>query len=110
MKNKQHELSKSKKTLDFMKQNGKKMVVWSLRPDQVIFLSRFYCVSPVLYTMKTKTFSNIRGIHNKLLKDLHYGNKRGKQFITRPLTDDDMDLLERNGVYFRPVKYKIVLN
>ena len=110
MTNKQHELSKTKKTLDCMKHNGKKMVVWSLKPDQVIFLSRFYCVSPFLYTMKTKTFSNIRSIHSKLLKDLHYENKRGRKFITRPLTNEDMDLLKRNGVHFRPVKYRIVLN
>ena len=110
MNNKQHELSKTKKKLDNMKLNGKKMVVWSLRPSQVEFLSRFYCVSPFLYTMKTKPFSNVRNITNKLLKDLHYENKRGRQFITRPFTDEDMDILKRNGVHFRPVKYRIVLN
>ena len=110
MKDKQLELSRSKKTLDMMKRNGKRIVVWSLKPNQVDFLSRFYCVSPFLYTLKTKQFSNIRNIKNKLLKDLHYEYKRGRKFITRPLTEEDKELLKLNGVSFRIVKYRIVLN
>ena len=109
MRNKQYELSKSKKTLDRMKNNGKKMVIWSLKPDQVAFLSRFYTVEPYLYMCKTRRFHNISAIRNHLLKDLHYSHKH-REFLTRPLTEEDKLVLTRNGVFYRVVKYMIVLN
>lgn len=109
MKNKQYEQSRSKKTLDHMKRSGKKEVIWSLKPDQVDFLSRFYVITPYLYTMKTKRFSNIHNVESKLLKDLHYERKRGKDFITRRLKSEDLKILNRNGVNYRVTKYKISL-
>lgn len=110
MKNKQHEHSRSKRMLDKMKKAGKKEVIWALRPDQVTFLSRFFQITPYLYTMKTKQFSNVRNLESNLLKDLHFARKSGKDFMTRRLKNEDLKILKKNGVSFRILKYKIVLN
>lgn len=110
MKNKEYIQSKTRKKLDILKSNGKKSVVWSLRHDMANFLTNFYDVTPFLYTIRTKTLPNIRFVHNKLLKDIHYSNKNGKKFLTRKLSQTELDMLRMCGISYRILKYKIVLN
>ena len=102
--------SKTKKELEILKINGKQSVVWSLNHDMADFLSNFYSVTPFLYTIRTKTLPNIRFVHNKLLKDIHYSNKNGKEFLTRKLSQTELDMLRMCGISYRILKYKIVLN
>lgn len=110
MTNKQYRQSRSKRELDEMKRAGKKEVIMPLNPNQVEFLSRFFIITPYLYTMKTKCFSNVRNLESNLLKDLHFARKNGKDFMTRALKNEDLKILERNGVKFRILKYKVYLN
>lgn len=118
MKNKCYHQSKAKKSflysrtkrkLDELQRNGVKYVIWSLDPNIVPFVKKLYGATPYLYSIRTTRFSDIHS-KNKLLKDLHYANKKGKEFVTRKLTEDEKEILQSNGVSYRTVKYWVTLN
>lgn len=110
MKNKNFQQSRTHKTLEQFKRNGKKAVVWKLTPEMASFLERFYGVYPYLYTIKTRCFSNVRLLNNSLLKEIHYSKKKGKDFLTLPLNKQELITLDAYNVSYRLLKYKIELN
>ncbi|MBR3003026.1 MAG: hypothetical protein IKF38_05680 [Clostridia bacterium] len=114
MKNKQYrnhrDQLKKRKSLSQLAAEGKKEVIWSLKPEDVLNLAQFYKITPYLYSMRTRKFSNIRYIKSPLLKELHYQHKRGKEFITRKLNKEELHLLQDHGITCKIIKYRIVLN
>lgn len=111
MKNKNYRQSKLKKQLREKKYNGVKVLKWTLTPENKKLVESFgYYVEPYIYKINTKNFSNIRSIESRLLKDLHYMNKRGKRFICRPLNKAEKEVLDDAGVKYIAVKFKIYLN
>lgn len=111
MNNKNYQQSKLKKQLREKKNNGVKVLKWKLTPENKKMIESFgYYVEPYIYQINTKTFSNIRFIKIKLLKDLHYRNKQGKRFECRPLKKEEKEVLDELGIKYKVVKYKIHLN
>lgn len=110
MKNKNYQQSKLKKQLREKKNNGVRVLIWKLTPEAKELVESFgYYVEPYIYQINTRTFSNIRLIKNRLLKDLHYMNKRGKHFECRPLRKEEKEVLDEFGIKYKAVKYKIHL-
>lgn len=110
MKNKNYKQNRLKKKLIQRANDGNEILIWKLNPyDKRMIEELGYKVEPFLYFVQTKNFYNIKKIHSSLLKDLHYAQKRGKNFIVRPLNDIEKDLLYRYGIQYYPLKYKIYL-
>lgn len=110
MKNKNYRQSKLKKQLSQKRKEGYKILKWKLSKEQVEIIENWgYRVEVYLYSIRTRTFFNVSKINNTLLKDLHYMKKRGKDYEVRPLKREDKEILEENGVVFKPVKYIIYL-
>lgn len=109
MKNKDYRLRKQLYELRSMAKNGTKSVVWKLSKEQMSFLAKYYEIEPYLYTIKTKKFVRIYDIHDSLLKDIHYNNKRGKKEMVRRFSNEQKELLDRYDVMYKPYKYRIVL-
>ena len=112
MKNKCHKTSVLKKQIREYKESGKTVLRnWSLtRERKEEFIALGHEVEICLWEIHTKHFYNIRNLNSTLLKDLHYAYKRGKNTITRrKLSQEEQDLLRRNHVGFRPLKYNIYL-
>lgn len=111
MKNKTYKQSKLKKQLREKKNNGIKVLIWKLTPEKKEFIESLgYYAEPYIYQINTRTFSNIRLIKSRLLKDLHYMNKRGKRFECRILKKAEKEILDELGIKYRPIKYKIYLS
>ena len=109
MKNKNYRFSKLKKDLAIRLFKGEKSVIWSLKADQLEYIIELgYDVYPYIYTIKTRKFS--REIRNQypLLKDLHYAEKRRASINIR-LQYSDIKILEKFGVKYKPLKYRINL-
>lgn len=111
MRFKQHQMSALKKQLLEKKRRGVKFLVWKLNKDQIEYITSVlhFRVEPYLYKIRTRSFSNIRLLEYNILKDLHYENKRGKQFDVRLLKDKDKYILTEYGVRYEPIKHKIYL-
>jgi len=110
MKNRQYHISKMKKTLKGKQEDGVNFVDWSLSKEQLEKVQKWgWSVQPVLYSVKTRKFENIRHLTSHLLKDLHYAQKRGKSTIVRRLNFNDEELLKAMGIGYWPVKYRIHL-
>lgn len=111
MRNKNYRQLKLKKQLREKKNNGVRVLIWKLTPETKELVESFgYYVEPYIYQITTKSFSNIRLEKNRLLKDLHYMNKRGKRFECRPLNKEEKEILDKAGIKYIAVKFKIYLN
>ena len=98
------------KLLCYANNGRKKELYWSLTEAQVENIKNMgFHVEPSIYEIKTKKMSNLRFVNEKILKDIHFANKRGKQFFTKSLNEDEKTLLSENGINFRVVKYLIKL-
>lgn len=110
MKAKCYKQSKLKKQLAEKRKQGVRVLVWSLTPIRRQEIEELgYIVEPYLFSIKTRTFQNIKNIQSTLLKDLHYMKKRGKEYEVRTLKYGEKEILEEYGIRYRPVKYKIYL-
>lgn len=110
MKNKCYKQSKLKKQLAEKRNQGVKVIIWRLTPAKKQEIEELgYLVEPYLFSIKTRTFHNIKNVSSTLLKDLHYMKKRGKEYEVRTLKRGDKETLEEYGIKYRPVKYKIYL-
>ena len=110
MKKNAYQNSRLKKQLLERKGNGQKEVIWSLKPEQKEFIETSLGLETeaVLYRVKTKTFCNVKEM-NTLFKKIHFSNKKGKKDIVLKLDEDQLEMLDKFGVYYRPYKYKIHL-
>ncbi|MBP3254998.1 MAG: hypothetical protein J6M60_00695 [Clostridia bacterium] len=97
---------RSLKELAILKGKRKKSVEWRLSRRVKEEVEKKYIVEDFLYEIRTRSFNNIR-TKEKILKELHYANKNKRRTICRQLSDDEKSILEKNNIFFRPVKYRI---
>lgn len=111
MKNSAYENSRFKYQLLEKKRNGIKEVIWKLNPNQIEFIEKTlgFEVESYLYEVRTRKFSNVYKL-DSFLKEMHYRNKKGKQFMVTKLNGYQKDALDVLGIKYRPYKYKIRLN
>lgn len=110
MKNKEYQLSQTKHKLKQLKERRVKFIIWRLSVEQKEYIERLgYKVVPYLYEVKTRTFKNIFDIHNQVLREMHYSNKKGKKTMVLRLKKEDMKALEEYNIKFHPIKFKIFL-
>lgn len=109
MRHKNYRLDNQLHALNQMKERGIKSVVWKLTEEQIALFGKYYAIEPYLYYIKTKKLNRIHDVSSSLLKEIHYGNKRGKNIMVRPLSDEQKRLLDSGDVSYRPYKYRIVL-
>lgn len=110
VKKEAYENSRTKYKLLEKKRRGVKEVIWRLRPEQRQFIeSRLGMPTEIyLYEVRTRTFRNVRNV-DKILKELHFLNKRGKKVAILKLIPKQLEILDSYGIYYRPYKYKIKL-
>lgn len=92
--------------LAILKGKRKKSVEWRLSRRVKEEVEKKYIVEDFLYEIRTRSFNNIR-TKEEILKELHYANKNKRRTICRQLSDDEKSILEKNNIFFRPVKYRI---
>lgn len=110
MKNKCYKQSKLKKDLAQKREQGTKILIWNLSPNKRQDIEALgYRVEPYLYSIKTRTFYNVRNLKSTLLKDLHFMKKSGKDYAVRQLKRGEKAILDEYGIKYNPVKYKIYL-
>ena len=110
MKNKNYRKNRLKKKLIQRQNDGIEILIWKLNLyDKREIEELGYKVEPFLYFVQTKNFYDIKKIHSSFLKDLHYAKKRGKNYIVRPLSNIEKELLDRYLIQYYPLKYKIYL-
>lgn len=62
---------------------------------------------PCLYEIQTRRIENVSGAMG-ILKEIHRANKRGQKTVRKELRRKEVGALERAGVKFRPVKYRVI--
>lgn len=107
------EYSRMKHKLFEKKLRGENFVIWSLNSKQVQYIQNnlgFEAV-PYIFRISTKRIF-FQDIKNKsgILKEIHFASRDKKSRIFRKLNHSDKRLLQEYGVYYTPVKYKILLN
>jgi len=93
------------------KSQGVREVIWKINASQREFIEQtlgFY-TEAYLFEVKTKKFYNVHNVKG-ILKELHYKNKQGKRTTVYKLTREQMDLLDKYKIKYRPYKFRIVLN
>ena len=110
MKKSAYENSKLKHQLLEKKRRGVKEVIWKLNHAQKKFIEEClkFPIEVYLYEVKTKPFYNVKQL-DKLLKDIHFCNKRGKKIAVYKLSESQRNLLDEFGVKYKAYKYKIKL-
>lgn len=110
MRKSAYDNSKLKYQLLEKKRKGVKEVIWKLNAEQKEFIEEYFKfpIEVYLYEVKTKTFYNVKAL-DKLLKDIHFCNKRGKTTVVFKLNEKQKQLLDEFKVKYKPYKYKIKL-
>lgn len=110
MRKSAYDNSKLKYQLLEKKRKGVKEVIWKLNAEQKEFIEEYFKfpIEVYLYEVKTKTFYNVKAL-DKLLKDIHFCNKRGKTTVVFKLNEKQKQLLDEFRVKYKPYKYKIKL-
>ena len=97
------------KQLAILEGKKKKEVVWRLSQKVKTEVEKRYIVEDFLYEIRTKCFNDIR-TKDKLIREVHMASKAKKKTICRQLSNMEKEILEKNNVYFRPVKYRILFS
>ena len=102
-------LRKQLKELQHKEMQGEESVFWKLSEEQLKFFSNFYEIEPYLYSIRTKQLNQVSKCKYKLLKEIHYSNKKVKIQIERKLSEKQRALLDEYGITYKPLKFKILL-
>lgn len=111
MKRKAYQDNKLKHQLWQYEANGKKELLWKLKPEQVEYIRGLgYQVEATLFYIHTKAFPDLLRKKYKILNELHMSKTRqGKSFIVKKLSRNEKDILRESGVSFSAAKYTIKL-
>ena len=110
MRNKQYEISRTKKVLLEKKRRGEKYVIWKISQSQKEEIERLGCrMEPWLFEIKTRRFNDVRALPAAILKEVHFENKKGKRTFVRHLKIREANILTSYDVHFSILKYKIYL-
>lgn len=92
-------------------QKGNPDVIRRMTAEQATFVKDVlhYQVNPYLYEVHTRKIENVSNAM-WLLKEIHRAYKKGQKTIYKRLRAKEVDALERAGIKFRPVKYRVVFN
>lgn len=96
-----------------LKRQGKKKEEWKLTNTERKFVEKLLGeenVVPLIYQIRTKSFSNLHSIKSTIIKEIHFANKAGKKTIGRPLKKQEMEDLDANKIKYHPIKFIIYLN
>lgn len=110
LKNIDYRQNRLKKKMLQRQNNGMEFLIWKLSlKDKIMIEELGYKVEPYIYFVQTKLFYNIKSICGSFLRDLHYAKKNGRNYIVKPLSETEKELLDRYRIQYYPLKYKIYL-
>lgn len=108
MKDKQHIASMTLKRLRKMRNDGIKEVRWNLSPDRIRVIEQEFVVEPWLYRIRCRSFNDV-SMKEHIVKDIHYACKAKKKSIVRHLDASKKEILDKYGISYEVIKYKIHL-
>ena len=100
-------MSKLEQQLNATRQKGVAETSMRLSEEQATFVKEVLKLKiiPCLYEIQTRRITNAA---MSIIRDVHRANKRGQRTIRKDLRQKEVRALERAGVEFRPVKYRII--
>lgn len=99
--------------IELLKRRRVKMVEWKLTKTQKEYIEEKLGkqkVIPQTYKVCTKTFKNLNGIQNSIIREIHYACKDGKRVIGKHLKIKEIKELEKYGIKLTPIQFRIYLN
>lgn len=102
-------MSKLEQQLNATRQKGATETSMRLSEEQATFVKEVLKLKiiPCLYEIQTRRITNASTAMS-IIRDVHRANKRGQRTIRKDLRQKEVRALERAGVEFRPVKYRII--
>lgn len=99
-----------KRNLESRAEKGQEFVIWRLNKEQRKSIEKLgYNVEEYLFEVTTKQLQNKNLLKSKLLKEIHYMNKKGRKKIVMTLNKNNRDELTNYEIEFRPIKFIIYL-
>ena len=109
MENKDYRLEQLERKLRINETNGRRTLEWELTAEQREYVENLgYNLENILYRFKTRQFKDIRSKPD-LIKEIHYASKRKKWMMKKPLTDEEVRILDNYNIKYTPVKFRIYL-
>lgn len=102
-------MSKLGQQFEAIRQKGKSEVTRYLSEEQAEFVKNelHYVVIPTEYEIETQRIK--RACEAMwLLQEIHRASKNGQKKIRKAIRKKELKVLERAGIQFRPVKYRII--
>lgn len=91
-----------------VKRNKNYNKIWSLKTKQYnYFISKGFVVEPVLFKIQARKLKNYCLCSDSLLKELHHAYKKGKRYIVKKLSLEQVQQLQENRVKVTPFKYRV---
>lgn len=87
--------------------------LWGLNKEQIEMIEKLGgTVQPVVYRTRTRKLKNqtYYKTKNPLLRELHYANKNGKDYISKKLKPADKNILNEQNIPYYPKKYTVVFH
>ena len=83
---------------------------WKLTEAELYYIRTHYPsykVTPSVYIIKTALNFESPSSVPSIIKKLQTGSQRGKSFIRSTLKKNEIDLLDKLGIFYKPVKFLI---
>ena len=111
MNNRDYENSKLKHKLLEKKRLGCKSEIWALRPDQVKYVEEVlgFETIPYIFRISTKTMDSEFRNKSAIFKEIHQSKRNGNSRLFKKLNSREQKLLQEHGIFYTPVKYKIII-
>lgn len=87
--------------------------LWGLNKEQIEMIEKLGgTVQPVVYRIRTRKLKNqtYYKTKNPLLRELHYANKNGKDYISKKLKPADKNILNEQNIPYYPKKCTVVFH
>ncbi len=95
--------------LDSLRPNGR--LVWSLSPDQIIYIKTNYnyTIEPYIYKIRTCRFFFNKKTQPAIIKELIQASYQNKDYIFKYLKKSDLSILDSKEIEYKPIKYIITV-
>lgn len=83
---------------------------WKLTETELYYIQTHYPtykVTPSVYAIKTALNFESPSSSPGIIKKLNNGAQKGKSFIRSTLKKNEIDLLNKLGIYYKPIKFLI---
>lgn len=103
-------MSKLGQQFESIRKKGKTEVTRSLSAEQAEFIKEelHYVVIPTEYEITTQRIKRASEAM-WFLQEIHRASKNGQKKIHKKIRKKELKVLERAGIQFRPVRYRIIL-